>query len=142
VQVEPARRLEYVHLIQPGFSESGAGDLSLQVDDRDDDSLRARSFLKVSRPFLLSDVVAVIPEARVGGAYEFLDSDRELSSSLAGLSSRFSSEGDDPSASSALAGFSLTALVGERITVVADWSGDFRSDRMGNTITLGGSFAF
>lgn len=142
VQIEPASRLEYVHLIQPGFSESGAGDLSLQVDDRDENSLRARSFLKISRPFQLTEAVGVVPEARVGGAYEFLDTDRNITARMAGLTSRFTAEGDDPSASSAVTGFSVTTFIGERITVVADWSGDFRSDRMGNTVMLGGTFAF
>jgi uncharacterized protein with beta-barrel porin domain len=142
VQLEPVSRLEYVHLIQPGFSEAGAGDVSLYLDDRDEDSLRARSFFKVSRPFQLGDAVAVVPEARVGAAYEFLDTDRNLTGRFAGLTSRFTAEGDNPAQNSVLAGFSLTALIGERFTVVGNWSGDFRSDRIANSMTLGGTFAF
>jgi uncharacterized protein with beta-barrel porin domain len=91
---QPSLGLQYIHLRQNGFTESGAGAAGLAVSGTDEDSCRGSVGLRFTRPTPRGSVVYVpIMQARYG--YEFCDIDRLVTANFAGIAgSTFTSAGN------------------------------------------------
>ena len=72
----PFITLDYVHLRQPGFTESGADTLSLSVASQDYDSLQSEAGLRIAQRLGLGNGNAVTIEGHAGLRYEAMDRER------------------------------------------------------------------
>lgn len=94
---QPYAGLQYIHVSQDAFTETGAGVLNLAVEDVDADSLR--SVLGARLMTSLGDHgwrQHVTPQAHVGWMHEFLDTSTVVGAQFAGVGgSGFVSEGLD-----------------------------------------------
>lgn len=129
--VEPAVQVDYVHLEQDGFTETGATNPAdnLTVKGRDDDSLRSQVKLRIAKAFGLGSSATLVAEVEGGWAHEFMDDDRVLVAG-AGLAPAFAAvAGDEPDRNSAVAGAGLTLFAGDVVSLYARYAGEVSFDR-------------
>ncbi|MBW3541919.1 MAG: autotransporter outer membrane beta-barrel domain-containing protein [Planctomycetes bacterium] len=122
VLVQPLAGVQYVHLYQNDFTESGAGALDLSVDSTDADSLRPFIGARVSRPFYTSSCVLVVPEVRAQWMREVLEDNQVVRSALVGApANSFSARGVDLGRNFGLFGGGVTAWLNSGLSVFADY---------------------
>ena len=93
--VRPMAALQYIHIHQNAFSETGAGLLNLAVDEHDTNSLRGILGWKISSDHYSRHGWRITPELRTSLMYEMLDTDSVLSAGFAALETpiQFTSQG-------------------------------------------------
>ena len=121
-QLQPYAALQYVHLRQDGFTETGAGSINLSVDGMTTDSLRS---------FLGSRVVwyrrfggnrSVAPELHALWRHEFLDDARLVNADFLGApGNSFVVAGADLGRDAASLGGACTFYLAERLSLFADY---------------------
>ena len=126
--IEPTAGIGWTLLDQDSFDETGAGAVSLAVDDRTENSLRTHLSLGASKLFKLSESVTFLPEVSAGWAHEYLDDDRGLTARFIGQAPSFKVTGDDPSRDTLLIGGRLTLFLDDRLSIFTDFSSGIRSD--------------
>lgn len=83
-QWQPSLGVQYIHLRQNGFTETGAGGAGLHVSGTDEDSCRGSVGLRFTRPTPRGSMVYIpIVQARYG--YEFCDVDRFVTANFSGI---------------------------------------------------------
>lgn len=110
--------LQYLHLGESGFAESGANGQDLASANRSTDSLQPFIRLSATRPYDTAGGVAVAPALRLGYAREVLSNSRALTvSAIDGTA--FFVEGVKPSRDILTAGVGFTARAREDLFLFA-----------------------
>ncbi len=113
-RVSPEIGLQYTHLEQDGFAESGAGAFDLNVEQQDVDSLRTKLGFRVADNFEW-DGIRFTPQVHAAWYHECLDDSRGVSTSLAGAPAlgSFIIGTDQPERDYGLVGAGLSATPSE-----------------------------
>ncbi len=82
--VQPFFGTRYIYLDEDGFTETGAGDLSLEIDDRSTTSWKVFPGLRVNRPVVMGEQSYFVPELFAKMILELEDKKDVVSSSLTG----------------------------------------------------------
>jgi len=135
--LEPTVDVEWLRVDQDSITETGAGDISLEVADRQADSLRTLVGLRMVKRFALGKSVSLQPEVRAGWSHEFLDDNRTLSAGFAGQASRFLVRGSHTARDGAVVDAALNLFLGRNVSLRAEYLGGFSSSDTLHGVTLG-----
>ncbi len=116
----PEAGLQFVHLMEEGFGESGGDDFNLSASGRGTDSLQPYLTAKLAQEFNTEAGDAVIPELRLGFAHEVLNNLRLLTVSTAG-GVAFPTAGLEPARSQLSGGLGVTVQTGANLYLYADY---------------------
>jgi len=140
--LEPFASVQYTHLDEDSFSETGAGGVNLLVDGRQTDSLVSELGLRLGR-VIKAKSFTFVPELNLAWNYDFGIDDRVLSASFAGSpGASFRIPGQDVEPSGVTAGAGLTFLFHNDITTSVRYKGEFRDDYSGHAVVGELRFSF
>ena len=80
VTVAPAAGLEYVHLFENGFDESGAPGFTVTASSRNANSLRPFIGASAARSFITGNGLIIIPHADLAWSHELFSAARHRTS--------------------------------------------------------------
>lgn len=118
--ISPSLDLEYVHLYEQEYSESGADSLDLEMDSRDSHSLQSDLGLSISRVCNLK-TIRLVPKLKIKWLHEFLPESRDVSARFRGYSPRFDAPGRDLPKNAAALEASLTARFADTFQAAAGY---------------------
>src|SRR5581483_9045637 len=118
--VTPKLGVQFLHLSEGGFAESGAGGFDLSAAGHDSDSVEPYIGLAAAETFVTEGGAEITPELRLGYARELADNRRALTvATVSGA--EFPVGGVRPSRDMATAGFALTVRAGPNAVVYASY---------------------
>lgn len=142
VAITPRLGLRYQYLHTGRFSESGSTSQNLDVGAQDFNSLQPYAQLVVGVPFSMKSDKPAVVEARVGYAYETLDTNREYRAT-AGDGTGFTLPGVAPSRGMFSAGLGLTLPVSKAMDLTASYDRLFDTGNVsGQTFQLQATYRF
>ena len=138
LRIEPLAGLSFVGLSRAGFTESGAGALSLVADRQTASKLASRIGATLSAPLPLGDKV-LRPWLRAFWAHDFLDSEGKLNAAFAGATApgTFTILSATPGRDTALVGVGAKLEIAPLATVMIAYDGDWGRDAASHSITAG-----
>jgi outer membrane autotransporter protein len=116
----PEAGLQFVHVMEDGFGETGGDDFNLSASGRGTDSFQPYLTAKLAQEFNTEAGDAVIPELRLGFAHEVLNNLRLLTVSTAG-GVAFPTAGLEPARSQLSGGLGVTVQTGANLYLYADY---------------------
>lgn len=126
--LQPFTAFRCTSLYEESYKESGAAGVNLYVDDRTTQSLLMNLGTRLSRPFKLKDWV-VIPEMMVAWDHDFdVDDNRLVTAFDSAPAMKFASEGRDIEKDGILAGFGLTMINKDHVSISVNYNGQFRNN--------------
>jgi subtilase-type serine protease len=128
--------LSAIRLASEDFEETGAGSLSLSVEDRTRSSVRSEIGLAVARTVALSDDRSATPHLTIGWAHEFLDEGAEITSAFSGLGSTFAVEGADEPRDRLLIGAGVRLEQSNGAVLSLGYEGEIAADRVESSVRL------
>ena len=118
--VTPKLGVQFLHLSEDSFSESGAGGLNLASPSRSTDSFQPYVGVAASQKFVTSDGTQITPEIRLGYAREALSNSRLLTvTTVSGFT--FPVVGVTPSRDNVTAGFGATMQAGPALSFYGNY---------------------
>lgn len=111
-RISPALGVSYVHLREDGFEESGAGSANLEIDARNDDSVKSHLGGRIERPLSFAGL-SMTPTLELEWRHEFHPDSEPLKSRLAGGGDKFTTPGRDLAEDMLFLGASLKANISE-----------------------------
>ncbi|WP_312427749.1 autotransporter domain-containing protein [Achromobacter sp.] len=142
VTITPRLGLRYQYLHTERFSETGPTSQNLDVGAQDFNSLQPYAQLIVGLPFSMKSDKPAVVEARVGYAYETLDTNREYRAT-AGDGTGFTLPGVAPSRGMFSAGLGLTLPVSKAMDLTASYDRLFDTGNVsGQTFQLQATYRF
>jgi fibronectin-binding autotransporter adhesin len=118
ITVTPAAGLDYVHLAEAGFEESGAPGFDLDGARRNSDSLRPFVGVSAAEPFTTASGVRIIPEADARYSHELFNT---VPSAFDIGGGHFIVDGLTPSHDALTLGGGVTAAMTDRLALYADY---------------------
>ncbi len=140
--IGPEVDLRYAHVFVQDYTESGAGSLSLHVDDQNADSLvvSVGGYATYEAHF---DGWLLVPFAGAAWQYELLDDDRSITAGFAGASgSPFVIATDNPERGAVDLAAGVTAVLGHRTTLYLDYNALFNDELTAHTVRGGVRLSF
>jgi fibronectin-binding autotransporter adhesin len=116
----PKAGVQYVHLSEGAFAETGAGTFDLGANGRGADSLQPYVGFALSQRFATRGGTEITPELRLGYAYETLANARRLAV-FAADGTAFPVSGIPPSRNQLSAGLGLTMTAGPNLSFYASY---------------------
>jgi fibronectin-binding autotransporter adhesin len=117
--VTPKAGIQYLHLSEDAFSETGASGFDLANSGHGTDSLQPYVGAALAQKFVTDSGSQITPEVRLGYAYEVYDSRLLTVTSVSGTA--FPVEGVKPSRDQLTAGIGLTMTAGPNLSLYADY---------------------
>ncbi len=136
--ITPAVGVQYVHLMQDGYTETGAAGFNMVVSDNDADSLRPYLGATASREFTFKDT-KIVPQLSAKYSYEAVDTSNDGLVSI--NSSSFSISGAGPATSIVSMGAGVDALVTKSLDLYTNYNADIGFGT-GTNHTVSGGFAY
>lgn len=138
LRIEPLAGLSFVGLSRPGFTESGAGALSLVADRENATKLASRIGATLSAPIALGDKV-LRPWLRAFWAHDFLDTEGTLTAAFAGATApgTFTILSATPGRDMARVGVGAKLEISPLSTVMIAYDGDWGRTASSHSITAG-----
>ena len=140
--IEPTLGLNYTHLSQDSFSETGAGVYGLNVNSVDMDSFRSAVGVRLAAKFGEKDDVQFIPELRAGWEHEFMDKTADVNASFIGGSGNFVVRGVELGADSGVLGAGLTVWFNKEIQGFVNYDARMNERISSHTISGGLSYSW
>ncbi|MGM0611031.1 MAG: autotransporter outer membrane beta-barrel domain-containing protein, partial [Thermodesulfobacteriota bacterium] len=112
--ISPGLGLEYAHLHEESYSESGADSLDLEMGSRDSHSLQSGLGLEISRLCTLKEI-KLVPRLKIKWLHEFLPESEDLSARFRGTSPEFDAPGRDLPENAAVVEASLAARFSDSV---------------------------
>ena len=140
--VEPTIGLDYAHLWQDSFSETGAGPDGLNVHNVNMDSFRSALGVRLAAQFGKKDGVQFIPALRAVWEHEFLDRYADLNASFVGGSGDFNVRGVELGADSGVLGAGLTVAFNKMIQGFVNYDANLNERLNSSTISGGLSISW
>lgn len=139
----PQISAQYTKVELDGFTERGAGSLSLRLDDIEAESLRSYVGGRIAYTWKVRENVAVIPELRVFWKHEFLEGSENLRANLdLGRGPGFDFETSSPERDAVYAGAGVGFQIGPRFYGNVYYNADFSNDDVNHTVSISGSWKF
>ncbi|OXC90520.1 autotransporter domain-containing protein, partial [Achromobacter sp. KAs 3-5] len=140
--ITPRLGLRYLYLHAERFSETGSTSQNLDVGAQDFNSLQPYAQLVVGLPFSMKSDKPAVVEARVGYAYETLDSNRAFHATATD-GTGFTLPGVSPSRGMFSAGLGLTMPVSKAMDLTASYDRLFDTGNVsGQTFQLQATYRF
>ncbi len=127
---------------EKAFKERGAGALNLDVDRSSRQFLMGKAGFRLSRLFKMQKDMALLPEFSLQWGHEFGDRAPQTVARFSGGGLPMTISGIREDRDSVLAGVKLNAKIGDRVSLVGAYEGDFRSDFDAHRFQAGLSFSF
>ncbi len=124
----PIVSLMYSHLALDGFTESGAGSLSLIVEDQGYDFLQQGLGAKIVHEFVDGNKQKWVPSFHAMWLYDYIGDEAAATSAFTGGGASFKTEGLEPEQSSLNAGAGLTVYATEVLSLSFAYDFDYRED--------------
>ena len=134
--IVPSAGVQYVHLEQDGYTETGAAGFNMTVADNEADSFRPFLGLTVNRDFVTSRGMRVTPELSAKYSYEVIDDSNISNVTLNG--SNFTVTGVAPEEHIISVGGGLNAQMTNRLDAFANYNADIGLDSALNQTVSGG----
>jgi outer membrane autotransporter protein len=132
--LEPFAAMEYTHLYEEGFRESGAGGINLRIADRRVNSLAGEVGLRLSWPVEIR-YGRLVPEISASWDYDFKIDDRRIDASFADSpGSEFSIPEQDPGRHSARLRAGLSLVTQKGLSASVHYDGEFSRHDGGHAI--------
>lgn len=136
-RLQPIGALSYVHQSTDGYTETGAGGLSLIADGRETDSLRTMLGARLARQFELGGA-RLVPEARAVWLHELLDTRQSIGVSFVDApNTDFIITSRGGPADTFVLGTGLTAPIGDSTNLFVDYDGAFNSNSQTDSLAVG-----
>lgn len=126
-ELTPLSSLQYGHLHINSYTEKDAGDINLDVDSQDYDSLQSGLGAKIAYP-LSAKKYTFIPEFHFKWLYEFLAETQQSTSTFTGGGASFATSGFNPAQSSWNIGTKFTLLTKHNITLSFGYDFETKTD--------------
>ncbi|MCH2170940.1 autotransporter domain-containing protein [Myxococcota bacterium] len=138
MNIQPLAGFDWNHLTQDAFDETGAGSLDLQVASQTVNSLISTVGLRVSRYYLSSDYLSLLPEISVAWLHEFGDTERAVQARLSGVTSggNFTVFGAETARDSAQIGAGWQAQLTDRAAMSIHYDARVGSDFLNHAIAF------
>jgi uncharacterized protein with beta-barrel porin domain len=141
-RIGPILSLSYQHLDQEGFSESGAGDLGVHMDDCTYESLTGTYGLRLANDFHYRQW-SFLPDVRLAMLHQFKDDAVDMDASFIGYQDNtFTVTGVEPDTDSALVSAGMTVAFNDRFSMRLSYVASFSSNEEGHLLSGGLVFAF
>jgi outer membrane autotransporter protein len=132
--IGPFASLQYIYLDEESYREKGAGSVSLNIDDRQTDSLVSELGVRLARVFK-TKCGSLIPELSAAWLHDFDIDDRVVTSSFAGSpGASFSMKGQDVERNGAVLGTGITFIHKSGLSTSLKYRGEFREKYKSNAI--------
>jgi len=135
--LEPTLDVQWLRVDQDPISETGAGDVSLEIAGRQVDSLRTALGLRMFRRFDLGKRVSLLPEVWGGWSHEFLDKNRTEVARYIGQTESFLVQGTRTARDGGVVDAGLSLFLGDQLSLRAGYIGQFRSSDTVHSLTFG-----
>jgi outer membrane autotransporter protein len=140
INIVPTVGLEYVHLLEAGFQESGAPGFDLNGASRNADSLRPFVAVGASEAFTTASGMRLVPEADLRYSHELFNTVPSVFDVGGG---RFIVDGVSPSHDQLTVGGGITASLSDRLALFADYHATLLTGNFWQqTISAGASYKF
>lgn len=140
--IGPEIDLRYAHVLVEGYTETGAGPVSLNIDQQNADSL-VISLGGYATYELECDDWLIVPFAGAAWQYELLDNDRLITATYTGASgSPFDVPTDGPERGSVDLAIGVTAVTGGGVTLYLDYNALLNEELVAHTIRAGFRMGF
>jgi outer membrane autotransporter protein len=134
----PIVSAEFSTLDVASYTEQGANALNLKVGNDQAISFKGNVGAHVGYDIKLSNGVRIHPEARVSLQHEFLNNDRNITSSFAqGNGPSFGFNVRHPARNTLITGVGVTVDFSDRWSGYVNYTGQLSSDQTSHTITAG-----
>jgi outer membrane autotransporter protein len=120
VSLTPKLGVQYLHLSEGSFAETGAGGLNLASGSRSTDSFQPYVGLAASEKFVSNNGTQITPELRLGYAREVMSHSRLLTVTTVG-GFNFPAVGAAPSRDNVTAGIGATMQAGTALSFYANY---------------------
>ena len=138
----PNAGLQYTHLSESGFGETGASGFDLATAGSDTDSLRPFIGASAARNFETDDGTRLTPELSANYSHDLLNTGRTINVTTAS-GSAFTVAGVSPSRDQVTLGAGLTVQANERLDLFADYDVAPRTgNQTSQTISAGLRYRF
>ncbi|MFO7728955.1 MAG: autotransporter outer membrane beta-barrel domain-containing protein, partial [Desulfonatronovibrio sp.] len=129
--LKPGLNINYALLHEDSYSESRGGDLSLDIDSRDSQSLQSRLGISISREIKLKKTL-LIPEFRMYWVREFITEPSDIKAGFKNSNSTFKAKARKVPENSAILGLGLNAWFSDRIFGAVDYEYTFMENNHGS----------
>jgi outer membrane autotransporter protein len=135
--LEPLAGLSMVQAWRAGFTEAGAGALSLSVERGDFTKVASRLGAEFGLRWAVSDGVLLRPWLRGAWAHDFADAVSDFSASLAGATApgTFTIQSVDTGRDAALLSAGFTLDLSARASITVAYQGELRHDAQAHSIS-------
>jgi outer membrane autotransporter protein len=144
--VEPTVGLNYAHLSQDSFNETGTAsdgnNYGLSVNSVDMDSLRSALGVRLAAQFGKKDGVQFIPALRAGWEHEFMDKTADVNARFVGGSGDFNVRGVELGADSGVLGAGLTVAFNKAIQGFVNYDANLNKRMSSQGISGGLSYSW
>ncbi|MFP4397622.1 MAG: autotransporter domain-containing protein, partial [Desulfonatronovibrio sp.] len=128
---KPGLNIDYALLREDSYSESRAGDVSLDIDSRDSQSLQSRLGISLSREVRLKKVL-LVPELRMHWTREYISNPKDLSASFKDQDLKFKAKARKIPENSGTLGLALNARFSENVFGAVDYEYTFMDSNHGS----------
>lgn len=125
--IEPSIGIEYVYLNEDNFNESGAGDLSLNIDDKESDALTSSVGINISHQYHLQNSI-IVPNINAAWLHNFSPSTDKTTGTLQSGES-FHVNGRDASEDALELGLGFRIIANEQFSSYIDYQYTFADDQ-------------
>ena len=138
----PTALLNYIHVDQDGYTETGAGGASLVVNPDDLDILEIGLGLEASWKKQMADGGLLEPAVHIGYRYDVIGDDAAATSSFTGGGATFKTEGFDPAQSTFNAGFGATVYNTNNWEFTGGYDFEYKSDYTAHSGVVKATYKF
>ncbi|MFN2344046.1 MAG: autotransporter domain-containing protein, partial [Desulfonatronovibrio sp.] len=128
---KPGLNINYALLSEDSYSESRAGDVSLDIDSRDSQSLQSRLGISFSREVQLKKAL-LIPELRMHWIREYISNPKDLSASFKDQDLTFRAKARKIPENSGVLVLALNARFSENVFGAVDYEYTFMENNHGS----------
>ncbi len=128
---KPGLNINYALLREDSYSESRAGNVSLDIDSRDSQSLQSRLGISLSREVQLKKAL-LIPELRMHWIREYISNPKDLSASFKDQDLTFKAKARKIPENSGTLGLALNARFSENVFGAVDYEYTFMENNHGS----------
>ncbi|MFN3231776.1 MAG: hypothetical protein ACE363_06400 [Alphaproteobacteria bacterium] len=138
IKLTPEVGLAYVKVETDAFTETGAGNLNLLIDEQSAKSFRVTAQLRVSKTMRTGNGGHWTPYLRAGIAHEFEDDLRAITGRIEGVpGSSFTVNGEPARETTGLFGAGVNAALSDMFSVFLDYEGEFGGGYEEHSVTGG-----
>lgn len=142
VTLTPSALLNYIHVDQDGYTETGAGGANLVVNPDDMDILELGLSLEASWKKRLASGGWLKPAAHIGYRHDVVGDDAAATSSFLGGGATFKTEGFDPATSTFNAGFGATVYDTNNWEFTGGYDFEYKSDYSAHSGVVKATYKF